>query len=356
MSLIKGTVAGSVAAIAVMGGCNTTTTTTSTPAASAEQSVLATRDPIARSQLREQALDHLTQAVSSPDPQVRANALEGLLTAPSRLSPIVAVALGDENEGVRSVAASVAGRAKLRDLRAALQSLVYDDSPFVSASAIYALREIGADVDPSPLGALLFDARSSRVRAHAAYTLGELGDPAALPMLADAVRTRTPSATEIEQRLLELQIAEAMVKLGDRTQLDSIRAALLPTSEDELEATMLAVQIIGSVDDRESIPRLRFLTGFKDSRNKGRPPELLMAIAGSLGELNDNTGSFLVNPYFASPNPMLRAQAARAYGQIGIQENLDKLARLAEDDSEVVRVAASAAILEILGTNQRASR
>jgi len=347
--------AGTAAAIVAMTGCTTTTRTTSSPA-STEQGVVAPRDPIARSQLREQALDHLTTAANSADPQTRANALEGLLSAPGRLSAIAAVGLADENEGVRSVAAMVAGKARLRDLRAALTTLQYDDSPFVSASAIYALHEIGASVDPSPLGALLFDARSSRVRAHAAFTLGEMGDAAALPMLADAARFRSPSATVIEQRLLELQIAEAMVKLGDRTQLDSIRAALLPTSEDELEATVLAVQIIGSVEDRESIPRLRFLTGFKDAGNKNRPPELLMAIAGSLGELNDNTGSFLVDPYLTSPNSMLRAQAARAYGQIGIPENLDKLAKLAEDDSELVRVAASTAILEILGSNQRASR
>lgn len=346
----------SASALVAVTGCTTTTTSESSGPASTGQAVLTHRDPIARSQLREQALDRLAESVASPDPQARAHALEGLLTAPSRLGPNAALGLADDNEGVRSVAAMVAGRAQLRNLRPALTTLQYDDSPFVAASAIYALDRIGADVNPSRLGELLFDARSSRVRAHAAFILGEMGDDAALPMLADAARKRTPGSSVIEQRLLELQIAEAMVKLGDRSQLDSIRAALLPTSEDELEATVLAVQIIGTVDDRASIPRLRFLTGFKDGRNSSRPAELLMAIGGSLGELGDDTGSFLVDPHVASPSPMIRAQAARAYGRIGLPVNLDKLAHLAEDESELVRIAASTAILEILGTNQRAAR
>ena len=325
----------------------TTTQTTNEPA------TLAHRDPIARSQMRERALDQLTSAISSESAQERANALEGLLYAPTRLEPIAALGLADENEGVRSVAAMVVGRAGIRDLAPAVKTLQYDSSPFVVASSLYALNALGEKVDPSPLGAMLFDADSTRVRSQAAFTLGEMGNDAALPMLADAARRPTPGSGVIEQKLLELQIAEAMIKLGDRHQLDSVRAALLPASPDDLEATALAVQIIGEVQDRKSVDRLIYLSAYKNARGSQMPAEVMLAVAGSLGELGERGGSFIADRYASNPNEVLRAQAAHVYGQIGRAENLGKLEKLAQDQSGLVQVAASSAILRILGSNGR---
>lgn len=346
---------GVLAAAGMIAGCSAPTTRTASPEESAG-TVLTHRDPIVRSQMREQALDRLLSAASSPLPQERANAMEGLLYAPTRLGPIAALGLADENEGVRSVAAMVAGRAGLKELAPALKPLQHDTSPFVVASSLYALETLGADTDLSPIGAYLFDAESTRVRAHAAFVLGEIGDPAAIPMLSDAARSRSPGAGVVEQKLLELQIAEAMVKLGDRNQLDSIRAALLPASPDDLEATALAVQIIGSVNDRTSVDRLIWLSAYKDPRGNAMPAEVLLGIAASLGKLGERGGSFVADRYLTSSNEMLRAQAAHAYGQIGRMENLDKLAALAEDDSPLVQVAAATAILAILENGGRAAR
>jgi HEAT repeat protein len=341
----------------VVFGCSPTQTG-STPRAgttgvTGEPANLAHRDPIARSQMREKALDRLTSAISSEYSLERANALEGLLGAPTRLAPIAALGLADENEGVRSVAAMVVGRARIKELTSAVRSLQYDESPFVVASTLFALDALGTKVDPTPLGGLLFDAESTQLRAHAAFTLGEMGDDAALPMLADAARRPTPGASVVEQKLLELQIAEAMIKLGDRNQLDSIRAALLPSSPDDLEATALAVQIIGSVNDRKSIDRLIYLSAYKDSRGSSMPPEVMLAVAGSLGELGERGGSFIADRYASSPNEILRAQVAHVYGQIGRTENLGKLETLAADDSGLVQIAASSAILRILGASGR---
>lgn len=61
-------------------------------------------------------------------------------------------------------------------------------------------------------------------------------------------------------RLLQLQLAEAMVKLGEDDQIATIRAALYPSRPEDLEATALAVQIIGQVKDRGSIDELIYLS------------------------------------------------------------------------------------------------
>lgn len=341
----------SLLALLTASGCTATPATTirSTTGHAQPASTLAHRDPIIRSQMREQALDRLVRAASSPMPQERANALEGLLEAPTRLSPIAAIALTDENEGVRAIAAVVSGRANLRELAPAIRVLQSDTSPFVRASAIYALDALGVKVDPSQLGAMLFDAESTQVRAHAAYLLGEMKDDAALPMLADAARKRSPTSTVIEQKLLELQIAEAMVKLGERHQIDSIRAALLPSSADDLEATALAVQIIGSVNDRASIDRLIYLSAYKDARGAQMPAEVLLGVASSLGKLGERGGSWLADRYANDSNPLLRAQAASVYGDIGRPENLGKLGVFMDDPSPLVQISGAIATLQILG-------
>jgi HEAT repeat protein len=347
---------GLLAAAGMVGACAPATTATRSAGPETEGNILAHRDPIVRSQMRERALDRLLTATASDYAQERANALEGLLSAPSRLGPVAAVGLDDPNEGVRSVAAMVAGRAGLKDLAPALRALRDDPSPFVVASSLYALAAMGDDADLSPIGSYLFDAESTRVRAHAAFALGEIGDPAALAMLSDAAHSRSPGAGVVEQKLLELQIAEAMVKLGDRSQLDSIRAALLPASPTDLEATALAVQIIGSVNDRASVDRLIYLSQYRDQRGNQMPAEVLLAIAGSLGKLGEHGGSFLADRFVSSPDEVIRAQAASAYGQIGRMEDLGKLATLAEDESPLVQVAASASILAILDGAARSSR
>src|SRR5687768_5713567 len=60
--------------------------------------------------LREPAISLLLQASDSPSPLLRANALEGLHSAPEHVEQVVRRALGDENRGVRFVAAMSVGK------------------------------------------------------------------------------------------------------------------------------------------------------------------------------------------------------------------------------------------------------
>src|SRR5690606_36182729 len=222
-------------------------------------------------------------------------------------------------------------RTQLKQHVPLVRPLLTDTSPYVRASAIYALNRCGERVDPSPLASILLRDPSPRVRSHVAFLLGEMGDPSALGLLREAARTQIPLAAPAEVRLMHLQIAEAMVKLGDESQISTIRAALYPSRPEDLEATALAVQILGQLRDRGSIDELIFLSARRDQTGQYWPAEIRLGVAGALARMGLNQGTFLADEYADSPIPALRAQSAFVYGQIGRTENLPKLAYLMED-------------------------
>lgn len=304
-------------------------------------------DAVSLSELRERAIEMLTLGAASDWAEERANSLEALSLAPSRAEPLVRAALGDENVGVRAVAAMIVGRKRLTELAPYVEPLLDDGAAIVRSSAIYAMRRCGYDADPTLLGRMLTGSRDARQRAHAAFLLGELGDRSALPMLRDAARDPMTRASQAEARLLRLQIAEARVKLGEDEAMHEIRAALYPARPEELEATALAAQIIGQVDDRGSIDQLIYLTARQDDRRRFMPAEVRLAAAGALAELGLRQGSFIAEEFVSSDRATLRAQAAYVFGQTGKPENLPVLKRLLDDDELIVRISAAAAVLKI---------
>lgn len=305
------------------------------------------RTTVARSALRERAISELLDLAASNDPQVRANTLEAMLPARSRLVAPVAAGLADENEGVRAVSAVVAGRAGLRELEPALQGRLTDSSPYVRAGAIFAMRKLGIGTDPTPLGGLLLGQPDLRVRAHAAYLLGELGDKSALPMLQQALHSKLTTSSAQEERLLGLQIAEAMVKLGDESRIEGIRAALYPAYPDEFEVAALAVQILGRLGDRSSIGALINLAEYHQG-GRGMPPEIRLAVADAVARMGRREGWFIADAYLNDKDPLRRALAAQVLGQTRRPQDLETLSHMLDDPSPAVRVAASGAVLEAL--------
>lgn len=291
------------------------------------------------------AVELLMTMTNSQSPEVRANAIEALSGEPNRLEPIVAIALDDPNEGVRSVAAMVAGSASLESLSPTLSRMRSDSSPYVRASAIYAMTKIGEQSDPSELASILFNGKTTRIRAHAAFILGELGDKSAIPMLKQAYLTPVRNAMTIEQKLMRLQIAEALYKLGDESSIDSIRAALYPSRPEELEATALAVQIIGQINDRGSIDQLIYLVN--EASDQTMPAEVRLAIASALASMGLNEGGYVADEYADNAQSVIRAQAASVYGKTGQMQNLEKLDALMRDPSVLTRVSAAGAVLDL---------
>jgi HEAT repeat protein len=302
--------------------------------------------------VREESIRMLLMMASSPNPQVRANALEGLSRAGAEAEPTVALSLQDENPGVRSVAAMVAGRLGLRALAPTLRDMTRDESEFVRASALGALFRMGVPVDPTELSTMVLESPDPRVRGHAVFVLGEMGDPSAVPMLRQAWQAPIRRATEIERRIVRLQISEALVKLGEDASLDSVRAALYPSRPEELEATALAVQIIGEVGDRDAIDQLIYLA--EESGDRQMPAEVRLAVAGALAKMGLTQGGFIAEEYANNPRDVVRAQAAAVYGRTGEGEHLEALRAMLMDPSELVQVAAAAGILDLVSGGARA--
>jgi HEAT repeat protein len=341
-----------------MGGCRSGqvgATTTPVGMPSGERAA-AFSDPVAVSQLRERAVDEVAKLAAAPLPELRANALEAMLLTPSRLEALIPAALADENAGVRSTALMMIGKARMARLSAAARPLLNDPSPFARAAAIYALARTDQDIDRSPMATMLLGDPSPRVRAHVAYLTGEMGDTSALGLLSDASRATIPRASGAEMRMMEVQIAEAMVKLGDRDQIETIRAALYPTRPEDLEITALAVQVIGDLEDTSSSSELIYLTATKDRQGNRMPAEIRLGAAASMAKLGNTRGSFIADEFLADPIPALRAQAAHVYGETRRRENLAKLERLLSDEEGRVRIAAAAAILKVTSSGSAPSR
>jgi len=300
-----------------------------------------------RSALRERAAELLLESFREGSAETRAHALEALAATPGRLESPAATALGDENPGVRSVAATLVGQAGLEGLQSRVWPLVRDPSPYVQMSAIYALWSTGASPDPTPIADALMGHPSARVRAHAAFVLGEMGNPSALAMLRQAAVGGRLPGSEAERRVLELQIAEAMVKLGEEEQIQTLRSALYPSRPEELEATMLALQAIGNVGDRRQVDELLAVARYRDESGRGMPPEIQLTAARSMVKLGETGATRYADDLRFDESARVRALAAFVYGESDRIEALPKLDAMLDDPSERVRIAAAAGILRV---------
>lgn len=343
-------IAGAVSLVTLVGCASPTPTAvrpgTRTPAPEATVVV----DPAVRASMRDEAIELLTEAALGSEPLLRANAIEGLHNAPSHVEGVVRAGLHDENLGVRFVAAMTVGKLKLGNSLVFVEPLLEDESRIVQAAAIYAMRQNGRNANPTVLASML-EGRDPTERAQAAFILGELGDKSAIGMLRSAARRAAPLTSMIEDRLVRLQIAEALVKLGDIEAIETIRAALYPSRPEDLEATALAVQIIGNVNDRRSIDQLVYLTAREGPEKL--PAEVRLAAAMSLAKLGNRRGAFIAEEYWQDATPAIRAQAAFVLGETIASGNLQKLDQLMADPVGFVRVAAASGTLKAVGRSSQ---
>lgn len=304
-------------------------------------------DTVASSSLRERAIVLIERSCKDQDPRVRANAVEAAGYAPNRLLESIRTALRDENVGVRSVAAMTVGRHRLRALMEDARPLAGESDAYAATSGIYALAMNGDPIDRSPLAAYLLNDPSIRVRSHVVFLIGEMGDASAVPLLREAGRKRVSKAAQAELAIFQLQLSEAMVKLGVESQLEPLRAALYPSRAEDLEGTALAVQALGQVKDRGAIDQLVYLSAAKDQQGNLMPAEVRLAVAGSLAKLGLPKGDFIADEFVKSSTPTLRSQAASVYGETRSPDNLGILRAMLDDPDGGVRVAAAASVVKI---------
>lgn len=312
-------------------------------------------DPLARSALRERAIALVVEATRSDSPLLRANGIEALQPLPTRVEPIARAALTDLNYGVRYTAAMTIAELKLCESTPMVRPLLGDAEPAVQAAAILALQRCGAEVDPTPLAQLLFSPEP-RKRSIGAFIIGEMGDPSAIPMLRAAAKGGAGVGLPVEHRLLQMQIAEAMAKLGDSEALQAVRAALYPGADEEYEVAVLAAQILGEMKDRAAVRELVNRIDERTGDQYSTPPELRLAAAGALAKMGYRDGAYVAEQCAVSEFPPLRAQAAYVFGETVGEEGLGRLQTLMDDQDPQVQLAAAAAVIKVADRLARQGR
>lgn len=316
---------------------------------------------VEKSQLRERCLSMLQDMARSDSALLRANAIEGMQSTPARCEPLVRAGLADDNLGVRFASAMTVGRLKLASSVPMVQPLLRDADPSVRAAAVFALAKNNVEVDQTELSSMLM-AGPIRARANAAYILGELGNKSAAPMLRDAARAPLDGESGAAARLYRLQLAEALVKLGDKSANDTVEAALYPSNRDDFEAAVLAAQIIGEVKNEKAAGQLVNLIEMQpggaaktaDPRKATflQPRELRLAAAASMAKLGYYGGWYVGDTYIADEEPAVRAQAAFVLGAAAnkstVNPSVARLEKLLDDQSTLVQCSAAASLLKLL--------
>ncbi len=294
---------------------------------------------------REFALDVLRQASDADYAQLRANAIEGMRHAPDQLDPLVRRGLVDVNRGVRFTAAMTIGRNKMQHLVHLLEPMLRDQADSVRAAAMYGLKRCGKPVDLSPLSEMILS-DSPEIRANAAMVLGDLGNPSAVPVVRQAIGHGMDRVNAAKVKIVDLQLAEALVNLGEDRQLEVIRAALFAPSE-QGELTALACMMCGRLHDERTVPdliRLARITG-----QFQQPAEVRMAATWALARIDVLQAlSDVPMGYLSDPQYQLRVQAALTLGEIGDPAFLPALTTSMSDENPLVQVAAASAVLQIL--------
>lgn len=314
-----------------------------TTAAAAQSSGAASALPNAREQYaaaKDQALEQVLLSARGDNPFLRANAIEAIQSVPNRALPMAQLGLNDDHPVVRFSALVTIGKLRFESLLPAVQRLRNDPSPSVRAAALYAAKRLGAEVDLSPMAAML-QASNPGLRGNVAMLLGLMGDSTAVPMMQEMTQNPIRRATATEQALVRLQVAEAVIQLGDESALDAVRAGVYSRHD---EVRVLALQIMGRIDDRR-------MSGGLPPLLEDNPIEVRLAAAEALARLGSFAGLQTLLEGARSNLPTARAQAAFGLGLFNDPRAAQALVGLLSDSTEQVRLSAAASILRALGSS-----
>jgi HEAT repeat protein len=305
-------------------------------------------------------VDDLLPALTDPDPEVRASAIEGLAPwlAASEVHTPAEAALVDPDARVRAAAVRALCHARLPEdasLVQRIEGLAADPSPAVRAAVAVALEERD---DGSAVRALLSDpapqVREATIQAVAAsgglahseriapVLLGSLGDPSpsvrrtAAALLAardddtngllDVLRVGEPDAQDAALLALDGHaaavhaevVAWAEAQIATATARRRARAALAaaPDATDGARATNGA---------RATVAFLSAVLGHREARATGRA-------LGALAVLGTPEAGGVVRRCLGSRDPEIRAQAMEALDSIGDRRLRQAIVRLLDAD------------------------
>ncbi len=276
---------------------------------------------------------------SEKSPEVRAVIARALgeLKDPSSVDPLAAALDVNTADGAtsRMNAAIAQALGDIKDPRAApaLMSLLRSRDDYVRQDAIGALGEIRAQAAVPTLAELALDDRSPpAVNRRAIVALGEIGDPRAIPTLLKAMfkqRGNTVFAQEASFSLFEVgkPAADALTQVLEGKDRD---LAAWARSNDVAEAVVLVrtAESLGDFRATSAEPALIKQLAYKTAA----PEQTLyarMAAASTLGKMRSAEGRKALEPMLEEPEPLARAEYARALVLIGGREALGALQRSA---------------------------
>ena len=294
--------------------------------------------------VRERAIEILRRAAIDSHPLLRANAFEAFQSVPSEFVIAAPFGLADENRAVRFITALGVGDLQATGLRSDLAPLLQDISDSVRAAAIFAARRIGEPVDPTPLSEFLMS-DDPEIRSNTYMVLARLGNPSAIPLIEESLGSGMKLVNPMRVKLTELQAADALVTLGDQSEVEPIRAALFAPIE-QGELTILACSMIGEIGDGQAKPMLeRLITA---EGNQKRPPEIRIAAARALFMLGEPYLPGLeqvIAQNLQSEDGRLRVQSVAALAEVPGNESFKLLERMLNDSDPLVSTMAASAIL-----------
>jgi len=287
----------------------------------------------------------LDEASRNTDKQLRAHAIEAMQTDMTILEPAVRRGLADREASVRFVSAMTVAKVRMPGAGPLLVPLKnFDVSDSVRAAAILALNRCGSETDPSPLAGFIFS-QSAELRGNTAMVLGELGNKSALMLLKEAAHKPMARANPAMVRIVNLQIAEAMVQLGDEVEIEPIHAALFFRS-DQSECIQLACEIASRLHDLGALPMLQRL--IEADGSDIRPIEIRIFAAIAVCQIMQPAPARLADLGVIAardPNALVRVLGAKLLGVVGGADTDAVLSKLLRDREPEVQVAAAGSIL-----------
>jgi HEAT repeat protein len=218
----------------------------------------------------------------------------------------------------------------------------------VRAAAIATLAKLGRTVDPTPLAAMV-RSDDPEVRSNAYLVLGEMGNRSAVPMIRESLGKGMRQVNPARVRVVELQGAEALVRLGEPDGIEPIRAALFAPGE-QAEFTALAAQQVARLrDDGSRAILMRLIDGTGIS---ARPTEVRIGCAVALAQISPEDAQAVVR--FARTlakdrEPVVRAQAGLALAMAGGAAAVPEIEPMLLDPDPTVQLAVAKGLLAATG-------
>lgn len=300
----------------------------------------------------------LLQAVNSNDPYIRAHAIEAIAqTLKASSAAYLMQGLSDKSVIVRYASAMGLGDIRYKSAKNKLNELVENPKTDerVVCAAIYALYRIGDNRFAYQLGVILIS-RFELGRASAAQVMGKMGEKSAIAPLKTAMSYEPDDAAKIS-------MVEALAVLGDKQSQSYVEGY---AQSYYLDMRLPAIPVLAKL----KTPQAQLvLTSLLSDRN---PPRIRVAAAGGLGHMGlfDEKGYNLCLKAAKNPRKVLEEAfpktkenitpdavsslqrlAAMALGDIECVGSLRVLQNLLQSNDGSVRVAASWAILRMLGPN-----